>query len=141
MYYYIFGGNSEISSNKGGRQKGNVARLLLIAIGRSLGGGGAAPRDIFIGRCAACHEYHRVQPSGGDQLTEGLRRWNVSEFSGSNRTDKSDTDMPSLLFCGPKLAACGIVISIWGIIMLVRRDPRQGTDYFPEYASKLANRP
>lgn len=28
--------------------------------------------------------------------------------------------MPSLLFCGPKLAACGIVISIWGVIMLVR---------------------
>uniref|UniRef100_A0A8C6UD89 Ribonuclease, RNase K b n=1 Tax=Neogobius melanostomus TaxID=47308 RepID=A0A8C6UD89_9GOBI len=26
--------------------------------------------------------------------------------------------MPSLLFCGPKMAACGIVISIWGIIML-----------------------
>lgn len=28
--------------------------------------------------------------------------------------------MPSLLFCGPKMAACGIVISIWGVIMLVR---------------------
>lgn len=28
--------------------------------------------------------------------------------------------MSSLLFCGPKLAACGIVISIWGVIMLVR---------------------
>lgn len=27
--------------------------------------------------------------------------------------------MPSLLFCGPKLAACGIVLSIWGVIMLV----------------------
>uniref|UniRef100_A0AAZ3PH76 Uncharacterized protein n=1 Tax=Oncorhynchus tshawytscha TaxID=74940 RepID=A0AAZ3PH76_ONCTS len=27
--------------------------------------------------------------------------------------------MPSLLFCGPKMAACGIVISIWGVIMLV----------------------
>nr|XP_020442897.1 ribonuclease kappa [Monopterus albus] len=26
--------------------------------------------------------------------------------------------MPSLLFCGPKMAACGIVISIWGVIML-----------------------
>ncbi|XP_060764671.1 ribonuclease kappa-B [Neoarius graeffei] len=26
--------------------------------------------------------------------------------------------MPSLLFCGPKLAACGIVLSIWGVIML-----------------------
>lgn len=26
--------------------------------------------------------------------------------------------MPSCLFCGPKLAACGIVISIWGVIML-----------------------
>ncbi|KAG7257204.1 hypothetical protein CRUP_036641 [Coryphaenoides rupestris] len=26
--------------------------------------------------------------------------------------------MPSLLFCGPKVAACGIVISIWGVIML-----------------------
>ncbi|XP_014858980.1 ribonuclease kappa-B [Poecilia latipinna] len=26
--------------------------------------------------------------------------------------------MPSLLFCGPKMAACGMVISIWGIIML-----------------------
>ncbi|KAG9341630.1 hypothetical protein AGOR_G00076890 [Albula goreensis] len=26
--------------------------------------------------------------------------------------------MASLLFCGPKLAACGIVISIWGVIML-----------------------
>ena len=29
--------------------------------------------------------------------------------------------MPSLLFCGPKMAACGIVISIWGVIMLVSR--------------------
>lgn len=28
--------------------------------------------------------------------------------------------MASLLFCGPKLAACGIVLSIWGVIMLVR---------------------
>uniref|UniRef100_A0A3Q2XP61 Uncharacterized protein n=1 Tax=Hippocampus comes TaxID=109280 RepID=A0A3Q2XP61_HIPCM len=28
--------------------------------------------------------------------------------------------MPSLLFCGPKMAACGMVISIWGVIMLVR---------------------
>lgn len=27
--------------------------------------------------------------------------------------------MPSLLFCGPKLAACGIVLSIWGVVMLV----------------------
>ncbi|XP_041750656.1 ribonuclease kappa-B isoform X1 [Coregonus clupeaformis] len=27
--------------------------------------------------------------------------------------------MPSLLFCGPKMAACGIVISIWGVIMLI----------------------
>ncbi|MBN3298319.1 ribonuclease kappa-B [Amia ocellicauda] len=27
--------------------------------------------------------------------------------------------MASLLFCGPKLAACGIVLSIWGVIMLV----------------------
>ncbi|KAL4631398.1 ribonuclease kappa-B [Arapaima gigas] len=27
--------------------------------------------------------------------------------------------MASLLFCGPKLAACGIVISIWGVVMLV----------------------
>ncbi|MCI4388309.1 hypothetical protein PGIGA_G00084160 [Pangasianodon gigas] len=26
--------------------------------------------------------------------------------------------MPSLLFCGPKLAACGIVLSIWGVVML-----------------------
>ncbi|KTF80870.1 hypothetical protein cypCar_00041886 [Cyprinus carpio] len=26
--------------------------------------------------------------------------------------------MPSLLFCGPKLAACGIVLSTWGVIML-----------------------
>ncbi|KAM6949449.1 ribonuclease kappa-A-like [Aplochiton taeniatus] len=26
--------------------------------------------------------------------------------------------MASCLFCGPKLAACGIVISIWGVIML-----------------------
>ncbi|KAF0022880.1 hypothetical protein F2P81_024861 [Scophthalmus maximus] len=26
--------------------------------------------------------------------------------------------MPSLLFCGPKMAACGIVISLWGVIML-----------------------
>ncbi|XP_019747480.1 ribonuclease kappa-B-like [Hippocampus comes] len=29
--------------------------------------------------------------------------------------------MPSLLFCGPKMAACGMVISIWGVIMLVRK--------------------
>lgn len=34
--------------------------------------------------------------------------------------DQRDADMPSLLFCGPKMAACGIVISIWGVIMLVR---------------------
>ncbi|XP_030043601.1 ribonuclease kappa [Microcaecilia unicolor] len=27
--------------------------------------------------------------------------------------------MSSLLCCGPKLAACGIVLSIWGVIMLV----------------------
>ncbi|KAG8441490.1 hypothetical protein GDO86_007018 [Hymenochirus boettgeri] len=27
--------------------------------------------------------------------------------------------MVSLLCCGPKLAACGIVLSIWGVIMLV----------------------
>ncbi|KAJ8007749.1 hypothetical protein DPEC_G00097440 [Dallia pectoralis] len=26
--------------------------------------------------------------------------------------------MVSCLFCGPKLAVCGLVISIWGIIML-----------------------
>ncbi|XP_012671034.1 ribonuclease kappa-A [Clupea harengus] len=26
--------------------------------------------------------------------------------------------MASFLFCGPKLAACGIVLSIWGVIML-----------------------
>ncbi|KAL2079646.1 hypothetical protein ACEWY4_025390 [Coilia grayii] len=26
--------------------------------------------------------------------------------------------MASCLFCGPKLAACGIVLSIWGVIML-----------------------
>ncbi|XP_067828238.1 LOW QUALITY PROTEIN: ribonuclease kappa-A [Heptranchias perlo] len=26
--------------------------------------------------------------------------------------------MASLLCCGPKLAACGIVLSIWGVIML-----------------------
>ncbi|XP_013883548.1 ribonuclease kappa-B [Austrofundulus limnaeus] len=26
--------------------------------------------------------------------------------------------MPTLLFCGPKMAACGMVISIWGVIML-----------------------
>ena len=41
--------------------------------------------------------------------------------------------MPSLLFCGPKMAACGIVISIWGVIMLVRHmELRQGPDYFLE---------
>lgn len=28
--------------------------------------------------------------------------------------------MASLLCCGPKLAACGIVLSAWGVIMLVR---------------------
>uniref|UniRef100_A0A8C4X0U2 Uncharacterized protein n=1 Tax=Eptatretus burgeri TaxID=7764 RepID=A0A8C4X0U2_EPTBU len=27
--------------------------------------------------------------------------------------------MASLLWCGPKLAACGLVLSIWGVIMLV----------------------
>uniref|UniRef100_A0A8C3SGC3 Uncharacterized protein n=1 Tax=Chelydra serpentina TaxID=8475 RepID=A0A8C3SGC3_CHESE len=27
--------------------------------------------------------------------------------------------MSSLLCCGPKLAACGIVLSAWGVIMLV----------------------
>ncbi|KAM4040086.1 ribonuclease kappa [Anomaloglossus baeobatrachus] len=27
--------------------------------------------------------------------------------------------MVSLLCCGPKLAACGIVLSVWGVIMLV----------------------
>uniref|UniRef100_M3XKF3 Uncharacterized protein n=1 Tax=Latimeria chalumnae TaxID=7897 RepID=M3XKF3_LATCH len=27
--------------------------------------------------------------------------------------------MVSLLCCGPKLAACGIVLSIWGVIMLI----------------------
>lgn len=27
--------------------------------------------------------------------------------------------MASLLCCGPKLAACGIVLSVWGVIMLV----------------------
>lgn len=27
--------------------------------------------------------------------------------------------MVSLLCCGPKMAACGIVLSIWGVIMLV----------------------
>uniref|UniRef100_A0A8C1UYP2 Ribonuclease, RNase K a n=1 Tax=Cyprinus carpio TaxID=7962 RepID=A0A8C1UYP2_CYPCA len=27
-------------------------------------------------------------------------------------------EMASLLFCGPKLAACGLVLSIWGVIML-----------------------
>ncbi|KAK1797049.1 hypothetical protein P4O66_008454 [Electrophorus voltai] len=26
--------------------------------------------------------------------------------------------MPSLLFCGPKLAACLLVLSIWAVIML-----------------------
>ncbi|XP_016140391.1 ribonuclease kappa-A [Sinocyclocheilus grahami] len=26
--------------------------------------------------------------------------------------------MASLLFCGPKLAACGLVLSIWGVVML-----------------------
>ncbi|XP_028829509.1 ribonuclease kappa-A-like [Denticeps clupeoides] len=25
----------------------------------------------------------------------------------------------ALLFCGPKLAACGMVLSVWGVIMLV----------------------
>lgn len=29
------------------------------------------------------------------------------------------SDMVSLLCCGPKLAACGIVLSAWGVIMLV----------------------
>uniref|UniRef100_A0A670ZKH4 Uncharacterized protein n=1 Tax=Pseudonaja textilis TaxID=8673 RepID=A0A670ZKH4_PSETE len=28
--------------------------------------------------------------------------------------------MASLLCCGPKMAACGIVLSVWGVIMLVR---------------------
>nr|KAF6296189.1 hypothetical protein mMyoMyo1_009251 [Myotis myotis] len=27
--------------------------------------------------------------------------------------------MVSLLCCGPKLAACGIVLSAWGVIMLI----------------------
>uniref|UniRef100_UPI00358FB657 ribonuclease kappa n=1 Tax=Myxine glutinosa TaxID=7769 RepID=UPI00358FB657 len=27
--------------------------------------------------------------------------------------------MASLLWCGPKLAACGLVLSIWGVVMLV----------------------
>uniref|UniRef100_A0A8C8S6U3 Ribonuclease K n=1 Tax=Pelusios castaneus TaxID=367368 RepID=A0A8C8S6U3_9SAUR len=27
--------------------------------------------------------------------------------------------MASLLCCGPKLAACGIVLSVWGVIMLI----------------------
>ncbi|XP_004857409.2 ribonuclease kappa [Heterocephalus glaber] len=27
--------------------------------------------------------------------------------------------MASLLCCGPKLAACGIVLSAWGVIMLI----------------------
>ncbi|XP_039603343.1 ribonuclease kappa-A [Polypterus senegalus] len=27
--------------------------------------------------------------------------------------------MVTLLCCGPKMAACGIVLSIWGVIMLV----------------------
>uniref|UniRef100_U3FW69 RNase K n=1 Tax=Micrurus fulvius TaxID=8637 RepID=U3FW69_MICFL len=27
--------------------------------------------------------------------------------------------MASLLCCGPKMAACGIVLSVWGVIMLV----------------------
>ncbi|XP_015668677.1 ribonuclease kappa [Protobothrops mucrosquamatus] len=27
--------------------------------------------------------------------------------------------MVSLLCCGPKMAACGIVLSVWGVIMLV----------------------
>ncbi|XP_008854104.2 ribonuclease kappa [Nannospalax galili] len=29
------------------------------------------------------------------------------------------TPMASLLCCGPKLAACGIVLSAWGVIMLI----------------------
>uniref|UniRef100_A0A3B4WKX7 Ribonuclease, RNase K b n=3 Tax=Seriola TaxID=8160 RepID=A0A3B4WKX7_SERLL len=42
---------------------------------------------------------------------------NVSQFR-ELKVKTPDTDMPSLLFCGPKMAACGIVISIWGVIML-----------------------
>ncbi len=48
--------------------------------------------------------------------------------------------MPSLLFCGPKMAACGIVISIWGVIMLVRHGSYgEGEDYFLE--SSRASKP
>lgn len=39
--------------------------------------------------------------------------------------------MASLLCCGPKLAACGIVLSAWGVIMLVRvltGENRRGPD-------------
>ncbi|NXI20547.1 RNK Ribonuclease, partial [Irena cyanogastra] len=28
--------------------------------------------------------------------------------------------MVSLLCCGPKMAACGLVLSAWGVVMLVR---------------------
>ena len=44
--------------------------------------------------------------------------------------------MPSLLFCGPKMAACGIVISIWGVIMLVgTAGASAGPDYFLDSCS------
>ncbi|KAJ6654934.1 hypothetical protein lerEdw1_006405 [Lerista edwardsae] len=34
--------------------------------------------------------------------------------------------MASLLCCGPKMAACGIVLSAWGVIMLVGAGPGGG---------------
>ncbi|NXA02772.1 RNK Ribonuclease, partial [Nesospiza acunhae] len=36
--------------------------------------------------------------------------------------------MVSLLCCGPKMAACGLVLSAWGVVMLVRAPEGPGPE-------------
>ncbi|XP_031465305.1 ribonuclease kappa [Phasianus colchicus] len=49
--------------------------------------------------------------------------------------------MVSLLCCGPKLAACGIVLSAWGVVMLVRGRHHNNTtpQQRPNTATSISN--
>lgn len=93
------------------------------------GNGGVLTPDVFIGQRDSRQRPSKLEWQGdhwsadcgalplfhGTSLRLKLNR----NSTGSDGSYRPGSDMPSLLFCGPKMAACGIVISIWGVIMLV----------------------
>lgn len=103
---------------KSGEEPESLSVLHLAPSGTMVGSGGHAlstSRGPF-------RPPRRVPPTSGRFYPSGTSLASSHRLSTQLISRRSPTFffMASLLCCGPKLAACGIVLSSWGVIMLVR---------------------